>query len=185
MITCLFGSSRSEGNSKAILDELLKGTDYQIIDLFHKNIEKVIDQRHSDVGVNESHKDDYLDILKKVMEADTIVFSTPLYWYSMSASLKLFIDRWTESLRESDRYNFKHEMSKKKYIVIIVGGDNPKIKAQPLIGQFKYIFEFMNITNYSFVVGEGVKPLDILNDEKTMEQIKILNFNLKKGLKNV
>lgn len=129
MITCLFGSSRSEGNSKAILDELLKGTDYQIVNLFHKNIEKVLDNRHSSLDVNESHKDDYSDVLKSVMEADTIVFSTPLYWYSMSSSLKLFIDRWTESLRESERYNFKHEMSKKKYIVIIVGGDDPKTKA--------------------------------------------------------
>lgn len=43
----------------------------------------------------------------------------------------------------------------------------------------------MNINDYSFVVGEGVKPLDILNDEETMEKIKILNFNLKEGQKNV
>ncbi|USC68966.1 flavodoxin family protein, partial [Staphylococcus aureus] len=45
--------------------------------------------------------DDYEQLLIKVLESDIIIFSTPLYWYSMSASLKLFIDRWTESFRDT------------------------------------------------------------------------------------
>ncbi len=53
-------------------------------------------------------------ILNKVLKSDIIIFSTPLYWYSMSASLKLFIDRWTESLRDTQIDNFKEIMSQKK-----------------------------------------------------------------------
>lgn len=185
MITCLFGSSRNNGNSKVLLDYLLYGTDHRIINLFDTNIEKVIDNRHSNVYSMDLHQDDYSKVLKSVMDADTIIFSTPLYWYSMSASLKLFIDRWTESLREEHRNDFKEEMSKKKYIVMIVGGDNPTIKSKPLIDQFKYIFEFMNITNYSFLIGEGVAPSDVLKDEDVIKKVNVLNFNLRNTSKNV
>lgn len=55
-----------------------------------------------------------IKILNKVLKSDIIIFSTPLYWYSMSASLKLFIDRWTESLRDTQIDNFKEIMSQKK-----------------------------------------------------------------------
>ncbi|WP_341637009.1 flavodoxin family protein [Staphylococcus casei] len=185
MITCLFGSSRNNGNSKMILDYLLYGTDHQVINLYDTNIEKVIDNRHSDVDSMHLHHDDYSKVLKNVMDADTIIFSTPLYWYSMSASLKLFIDRWTESLREEHRNNFKEEMSKKRYIVMIVGGDNPIIKSQPLIDQFKYIFEFMNITDYSFLIGEGEAPSDVLKDEDVIKKVKALNLDLRGMSKNV
>lgn len=180
MITCLFGSSRYKGNSKIIVDYLLDETNHQIINLFDKNIEKVKDHRHLDDTSSDLHHDDYSSVLKSVIDADTIVLSTPLYWYSMSASLKLFIDRWTESLREEDRNDFKNEMAKKRYIVVIVGGDNPTVKSKPLIDQF----EFMNITNYSFLVGEGVAPLDILKDENIIKKAKALNTYFKINYKN-
>lgn len=180
MITCLFGSSRNNGNSKVILDYLLKGTDHHFYNLYEANIEKVIDSRHIKNSTNiYEHNDDYSKILNSVMTSDTVIFSTPLYWYSMSASLKLFIDRWTESLRNKHLGEFKNEMSKKKYIVIIVGGDNPIIKSKPLIEQFGYIFEFMNITNYSFIVGEGIEPFDVIKDESTINKAKALNLILK------
>ncbi len=82
------------------------------MNLYQSNIEKVTDNRHSK-GAN-FHNDDYEQILIKVLESDIIIFSTPLYWYSMSASLKLFIDRWTESLRDTQIDNFKEIMSQKK-----------------------------------------------------------------------
>ncbi|WP_436951421.1 flavodoxin family protein [Staphylococcus xylosus] len=184
MITCLFGSSRYNGNSKIIVDYLLDETNHQIINLFDKNIEKVKDHRHLDDTSLNLHHDDYSSVLKGVIDADTIIFSTPFYWYSMSASLKLFIDRWTESLREEDRSDFKDEMAKKRYIVVIVGGDNPTVKSKPLIDQFELIFEFMHIKNYSFLVGEGVAPLDILKDENIIKKAKALNIDFKHESKN-
>ena len=57
-------------------------------------------------------------------------------------------------------------------MILIIGGDNPHTKAQPLVNQFKLIFEFMNITNYRFLIGEGNKPFDILNDSQFIEARK-------------
>ena len=157
MITCLFGSSRKDGNSAIAVENLLKNLNVNFVNLYQSNIEKVTDNRHSK-GAN-FHNDDYEQILIKVLESDIIIFFFFLYWYSMSASLKLFIDRWTESL----------------------GGDNPHTKAQPLVNQFKLIFEFMNITNYRFLIGEGNKPYDILNDSQFIKELANINLALKKG----
>lgn len=69
----------------------------------------------------------------------------------------------------------------KKYLILIIGGDNPHTKAQPLVNQFKLIFEFMNITNYRFLIGEGNKPYDVLNDSQFIKELANINLALKKG----
>ncbi|MFO8390489.1 flavodoxin family protein, partial [Staphylococcus aureus] len=107
--------------------------------------------------------------------------ATPHYRFSLRATRKLFIDTWTDSLRDTQIVNFKEIMSQKKYLILIIGGDNPHTKAQPLVNQFKLIFEFMNITNYRFLIGEGNKPFDILNDSQFIEELANINLALKKG----
>lgn len=39
------------------------------------------------------HQDDMAEVMKKLIEADVIVLSTPVYFYSLAAQLKLMIDR--------------------------------------------------------------------------------------------
>ena len=70
-----------------------------------------------------------------MLEHDTIIFATPLYWYGMSGHMKNFVDRWSQSLRDTSLH-FKEKMKGKKMYVVIVGGDNPKLKALPLIASF-------------------------------------------------
>ena len=36
--------------------------------------------------------------------------------------------------------------------VVIVGGDNPKLKALPLISQFQYIFEFVGSSFEGYII---------------------------------
>lgn len=187
MITCLFGSSRIDGNSMIAIKCLMKGLEYDFVNLYSKNIKKVIDNRHNNSNANipfSFHEDDYDSILESVISSDTIIFSTPLYWYSMSSALKLFIDRWTETLRDNKIKNFKEVMSKKKYIVVIIGGDEPETKSLPLVNQFKYIFEFMNVKNYQFIIGEAVKPFDILKDKTFLDELRKINTFLSTGKHN-
>jgi multimeric flavodoxin WrbA len=40
-------------------------------------------------------KDDMSELIEKVLKADVLVFASPVYFYSMSAQLKTFIDRLT------------------------------------------------------------------------------------------
>lgn len=38
-------------------------------------------------------KDDMVDIISKVQNADVLIFATPIYYYEMSGQLKTFLDR--------------------------------------------------------------------------------------------
>lgn len=43
--------------------------------------------------------DDFLPLMKEIIENhSTIILVTPVYWYAMSGTLKIFLDRWTDLL---------------------------------------------------------------------------------------
>ena len=42
--------------------------------------------------------DDFHILIEKITDFDVIILASPVYWYSLSAQLKCFIDRWTDLL---------------------------------------------------------------------------------------
>lgn len=173
MNTIIYGTTRKDSNTRLLGDRLFSNKEHDIIDLKDYNILSIVDERHSEKGfVNRG--DDYYQLEKKILESDTLTFVTPLYWYGMSDLLKKFISRFSESMRDKD-LDFKEKMHSKKAYVIIVGGDNPKIKALPLIQQFSYIFDFLEMDFVDYVIGEGNEPFDVLEDKAAVEKIDALN----------
>ncbi|MDN5695838.1 MAG: flavodoxin family protein, partial [Staphylococcus equorum] len=90
--------------------------------------------------------------------------ASPVYWYSLSASVKAFFDHWSETLMDPNYKNFKEEMAKKDFRLIIVGGDFPKVKGKPCITQVKYSLEFIGATLSGYIIGTAEKPGDIEKD---------------------
>jgi multimeric flavodoxin WrbA len=43
--------------------------------------------------------DDFIKVMKEVEKGDIFVLATPVYWYTMSAIMKVFVDRFTDLLR--------------------------------------------------------------------------------------
>ena len=82
--------------------------------------------------------------------------------------MKNFIDRWSQTLRDPKYPDFKSKMASKKAYVIAVGGDDPYIKGLPLIQQFQYIFDFMGIEFVGYILGNGNKPGEVLQDEAAL-----------------
>lgn len=64
-----------------------------------------------------SQKDDMSEILDKMIAADVIVMATPVYFYSMCAQMKTFIDRTTPKYAQ---------MSNKEFYFIMTAADNNK-----------------------------------------------------------
>lgn len=73
------------------IKELCPFDDYELIDLRTLKIDA-----YTYEGV--TGEDDFLMVAEKMKAADNIVFATPVYWYSMSFSLKNFFDRLTDLL---------------------------------------------------------------------------------------
>lgn len=105
-VLILSGSPRRGGNSDTLCDSFLKGSadagnDTEKIFIRDLNIGYCIGCYHcTDHGGRCVFDDDMVEILDKMLEADVIVLSSPVYFYSIDAQLKTVIDRcvarWTE-----------------------------------------------------------------------------------------
>lgn len=177
-ITTIIGSSREDSNSEILADLVTKDIKHNKIDLKNLSIQPIHDLRHADGGF-QFVDDDYDTIINALLESDLIIFSTPIYWYTMSGIMKNMIDRLSHAIRDDRFPQFKEQLKSVEAIVVAVGGDEPKIKGLPLIQQFKYTFDFLNMQFSSYIIGEGNKPGDILQDQQAVAQANLLNKQLK------
>lgn len=176
-IAVLYGSSRANGNTELLTEHVIK--DLHVKKLFLKDylIKDIIDQRHEENGFDPVD-DDYDKVIDSVLESDIIIFATPIYWYGMSGIMKSFVDRWSQTVRDTRYPEFKSKMAKKTAYVIAVGGDEPKTKGLPLIHQFSYICNFIGLDFQGYILGKGVKPNDILLDKEALNNAVNLRESL-------
>lgn len=94
-VTIIFGSARSDGNTAALVQHLSAklGGQTQVCDLSKLRIEPFTYGRNGD-------RDDFRTVVAMMLQSDHIVFATPVYWYSMSATLKVLFDRFTDLLHD-------------------------------------------------------------------------------------
>ncbi len=111
----ILGSARKKSDTKKFLDLVLADIDHTLIDLLDYPIS----------GYDYSHiysaDDSYSKIVNEVLNHNTIVFATPVYWYSMSALMKTFFDRF------SDLVTYRKEIGRllkgKSTLLLAVGAD--------------------------------------------------------------
>ncbi|MCM2535794.1 flavodoxin family protein [Neobacillus pocheonensis] len=177
-IAVIYGGTRQNGNTELLTEQVVQGIVTEKIYLRDHTILPIEDMRHSQDGFQERN-DDYNSILDRIMPHNILLFATPIYWYSMSGTMKNFIDRWSQTLRDPKYPDFKNKMASKKAFVIAVGGDDPTIKGLPMIQQFKHIFDFMGTDFEGYILGKGNKPEDIFQDKEALFAASQLNNNLK------
>ena len=177
-IAVLYGGSRPNGNTETLTKIAVQGLDVNEIYLNNYVIEPIEDKRHAEEGFRDI-KDDYNSIIERILPCDILIFSTPIYWYSMTGKMKNFIDRWSQTLRDANYPDFKNQMSQKRAYVIAVGGDQPYMKGLPMIQQFQHIFDFVGVTFDGYIIGEGNKPGEVLQDKKAIFSAKQLQEKLK------
>jgi multimeric flavodoxin WrbA len=88
----ILGSSRNDGDTSDLTDILIERSGWDLINLNDYNF-GYYDYKY------ENRYDDYLGLIKHIIETyDTLIFVTPVYWYSMSGIMKVFFDRITDLL---------------------------------------------------------------------------------------
>lgn len=91
-IIIIQGSARSHGDTNLVIDQLNRLSRVDRIKLTDYNIEH-FDYEHK------NKNDDFIPLMEKIIvEYNTIVFATPVYWYSMSGRMKVFFDRISDLL---------------------------------------------------------------------------------------
>ena len=89
----IFGSSRSHGDTRQIVNAFIEKTGASLIDLKEKEI-AYFDYDFGNLG------DDFIPTIEDILAYDQWIFATPVYWYSMSAIMKTFFDRITDVLKK-------------------------------------------------------------------------------------
>ncbi|WP_054950206.1 flavodoxin family protein [Numidum massiliense] len=177
-LAVIYGGSRENGNTETLTERAVQKLTVEKIYLRDYAIQPIVDERHAAGGFQDVN-DEYNSIIDRILPHDILIFATPIYWYSMSGTMKTFIDRWSHTLRDTKYPDFKNSMQAKKTYVIAVGGDEPSIKGLPLIQQFRYIFDFIGLSFAGYIIGEGNKPGDIYKDAKALFAAEQLNHTLR------
>lgn len=102
----IIGSSRRNGNTGKLVDWIASELKIEVIDLNTKNISP-FDYEHK------NSDDDFLPTMNHLLKYDNIIFASPVYWYSMSAQMKIFIDRMSDFLSVEELKNTGRKLRNK------------------------------------------------------------------------
>ena len=98
-IVVITGSPRKQGNSFAMTDAFIKAAEAKghTVTRFDTSFMKIgfchACETCYKTGKACSFDDDFNTIAPAILEADAVVFSTPVYWYSIPAQIKGVIDK--------------------------------------------------------------------------------------------
>src|SRR5258708_2973785 len=81
----ILGPSRDDGNTWATVQAVLGGRPVEVVNLSDTRF-TTYDYRHR------NEDDGFLPLVEAIAGKSFWIFATPVYWYSMSAQLKLFFD---------------------------------------------------------------------------------------------
>ncbi len=89
----LLASARSDGHSRMIAEELRRQLDIPTVLDFNNFQISYYDYLHRNA------EDDFVKLIEKMIPYDHWILVSPVYWYSMSAQMKTFLDRITDLLK--------------------------------------------------------------------------------------
>lgn len=114
----IFGSSRSFGNTRKVIDDILGSSRIELFDLNNFDIGH-FDYEHLNCN------DDFIPLIKQLTAYDTWIIATPVYWYNMSTQHKIFFDRFSDLLRIQKDLGRKLR-GKKLFVIASFGDSYPK-----------------------------------------------------------
>ena len=88
----ILGTARRDGETRRAIDIAFPSGSIDLAILSEHYIVSY-DYAHATAG------DDFLNIVEKMLIAKAIVFATPVYWYAMSAPMKIFFDRMADLMQ--------------------------------------------------------------------------------------
>ena len=173
----IMGSPRIGGNSDILLDEALAGAkdagaDVEKIILDKKKISGCHDcKKCNETGICVI-KDDMLEIHKKILDADAIIHSGPVYFWSMTGQMKTYLDRWCAFFDAQWRWqkNYYSKMKGKRIGLITVCGDPDVHTADPIVHSFKSTVDMTKLNWLGVVMASASDKGDVIKDENAKKQ---------------
>lgn len=170
----LLGSSRSDGNTELLArraaEQLPADVEQRWLSLAGHPLPDFEDLRHDSDHVRPTEGSTGL-LLDATLAATDIVIASPLYWYSVSAPTKRYLDYWSGWLR-TPGIDFKATMAGRTLWGVTALAHEEQEVADPLIGTLNHSAAYMGMRFGGVLLGNGSKPGDVLDDTDALARAK-------------
>jgi multimeric flavodoxin WrbA len=170
----VLGSARAEGNSELLArraaEQLPPDVEQEWLDLTELPVPDFEDLRHDSDHVRPT-EGNVARLLDATLAATDIVIVSPLYWYSVSAQTKRYLDYWSGWLR-TPGLDFKATLADRTLWGVTALAHTQEVVADPLVGTLHNSAAYMGMRFGGVLLGNGSKPGDVLNDDAALTRAK-------------
>lgn len=152
-IVVLTGSPHKNGTSNTLVNEFIKGAEekghvIQRFDIPFLDVHPCIGCNHCGMSGPCVFNDDMPKILDTILDADMIVFATPVYYFGFSAQIKSAIDRFYS---RNGQIQSKHLQS----IFIATAWNNDNQVMQAIEKHIEILIDYLNLDNKGMILAKG------------------------------
>jgi multimeric flavodoxin WrbA len=181
-VLVILGSPRKKGNSSTLAARISRGAKSagaEVETLFLQDL-KISPcrgcntcQKHDSKGC--AIKDDMQEIYTKLIKADAWVIASPVYWFTMSAQTKIFMDRCYALIAYT-----KNPFAGKRIAIAMSYGDVDPVKSGCVnaLRTFQDAFRYTGSKIVGMVYGSAMEPGEIANNKALMREAEELGKRL-------
>lgn len=173
----IMGSPRVGGNSDILLDQALAGArdagaDVEKVVLYEKKISGCRNCETCNKTAICAIRDDMTEIQAKILEADAVIHSGPLYYWAMTSQMKAYLERWTVFYDAEWKVHptYADKINGKKIGLITVCGDPNVSAAEPIVRSFKNTSTEMGLTWLGAVQISAVAKGEVAQNKAAIEE---------------
>jgi multimeric flavodoxin WrbA len=170
----LLGSARDGGNTEILARYAARGVPRDAgqrwLRLSALPLPEYSDTRHQ-AGRSDIRgwpADNELLLLEGTLHATDLVIVSPLYWYSVSASVKRYLDYWVWWMYTPEA-QFKAKMRGKTMWVITVLSEDPE-QASPMVDTLRRCAIYLGMRWGGVLLGNGSAPGQVTGDADALAQ---------------
>lgn len=152
-ITVLFASPNKNGSTAILTEQFKKGAEesghqVEIIDVCKLKVNPCIGCVRCGYEGPCVQKDDNAIVRSALLDTDMVVFATPLYYYGMSAQLKIVVDRFCA-------YNSSLNSRHLKSALLTLAWNADDWTFDALEAHYKTLVRYINFEDMGMVLGYG------------------------------
>lgn len=175
-ILALIGSPRKGSNTDILVDKILEGCtergfSSEKLYLYDFSISACTDCR---LCKSENYecaiKDDMQQIYLSMVEADIIIFGTPVYWYGPTGKMKLLIDRMRPFIAS-------RKMQGKKAVLVVPSEEGPKA-CKALLEMFRMSFDYLGMEFVGSILSKAYERAEIWGNKEDLKKAYELGISL-------
>ncbi len=167
------GSPRMTGNTAVLSGEIGRGItdaggEFEIVKIQKLSIRPCLgcDVCQKEQNYRCTQKDDMNNLYPLLLDADGVILASPIYWFSVTAQMKAFIDR-LYALNKGVTHAFR---GKKMAAVLVYGDVDPYISgAINAIGSLNFLFTWIKSTYNRIIYGTAYKVGEVKENTAFMK----------------